>query len=118
MDFQTTVSNQEFYGIDGDPIEFEWNILPGLTSLAMLRKVQDHLQNSNIKPENFGDRIIFMSTFNDIDWNKKNNEGECISNSEEIRDYAKRFSQGHWTVLDEDMWRNCVNIVVASPKED
>ena len=52
MDFQTTVSNQDLYGIDGDPIEFEWNILPGLTSLAMLRKVQDHLQNSNIKPEN------------------------------------------------------------------
>ena len=69
----------------------------------MLRKVQDHLQNSNTKPENFGDRIILMSMFNDTDWNKKNNEGECISKSEEIRDYAERFSQGHWTVLGQDM---------------
>ena len=103
VDFRTTVSNQEFYGIDGDPIEFEWNILPGLTSLAMLRKVHDDIQNSNIKPKNCGDRLIFMSMFNDIEWNKKNNEGECISNSEEIRDYAKRFSQGDWTVLDQDM---------------
>ena len=39
-----------------------------------------------------------MSIFNDIDW-KKNNERECMSNSEEIRDYVKRFSQGHWTFL-------------------
>ena len=103
VDFQTTVSNQEFYGIDGELIEWKWNILPGLTSLAMLRKVQDHLQNSNIKPENFGDRIILMSMFNDTDWNTKNNEGECISKSEEIRDHAERFSQGHWTVLGQDM---------------
>ena len=84
----------------------------------MLRKVKDDVQNSNIKPDNFGDRVIFMSMFNDIHWNKKNNEGACISNSEEIRDFAKRFSQGHWTVLDQDMWRNCMKIVFASPEED
>ena len=32
MDFQNDVSEQ-FYGIDGRPLEFEWNIFPGLTSL-------------------------------------------------------------------------------------
>ena len=82
-------------------------LIPGLTSLEIVRKIQDDLQSSNSKPENFGDRIIFVSMFSDIDWNKKNNEGECISNSEEIRDYAKRFSQGHWTFLgsgNEEIW--------------
>ena len=99
IDFQTTFSNQEFYGIDRERTEFEWNILRGLTSLQKLRKVQNHIQSRNITLDNFGDRIIFMFIFDDIDWNKKNNEGECISNSEEINDYVKRFSQRHWTFL-------------------
>ena len=43
--------------------------------------------------------MIFMSMFNDIDWNRRGNEEECISNSEQIRDYAKRFSKEHWTFL-------------------
>ena len=47
---------------DGEPIEFEWNIL---------RKIQEILQHRNIDPEKFEDRIIFMSMFNDIDWNKR-----------------------------------------------
>ena len=48
-----------------------------------------------------------MSMFNDTVWNKKSNKGECISNSAEIRDYEKRFSQGHWTFLgpgNEEQW--------------
>ena len=35
--------------------------------------------------------------FNDIDWTRKGNDGICISNSEKVKEYAKRFSQGHWT---------------------
>ena len=61
---QTTVSNQELFGVDGEPIEFEWNIIRGLPSLEMFRKIQNDEQSRNITPENnFGDRIIFMSMF-------------------------------------------------------
>ena len=80
-------------------IEFEWNIVPGLASLEMLRKNQDDSQRRKFDSENFGDRIIFMSTFNEIDWNKRGNEEERISNSEKVREYVKRFSQGHWAFL-------------------
>ena len=38
-----------------------------------------------------------MSMFNDIDRTKKGNDEMCISNSEEVKAYAKKFSQGHWT---------------------
>ena len=48
MDFQSTVSIQEFCGIDGEPVEFEWNLFPGLTSLALLRKIHGDLQRRNI----------------------------------------------------------------------
>ena len=37
--------------------------------------------------------------FNDIDWTKKGNAGICILNTEKIKEYAKMFSQGHWTFL-------------------
>ena len=30
---------------------------------------------------------------------KKGNDGICISNSEKVKTYAKKFSQGHWTFL-------------------
>ena len=38
-----------------------------------------------------------MSMFNDIEW-KKNDEN-CISNAENVMNYAKRFLPGHWTFL-------------------
>ena len=62
---------------------------PGLTSLGIL---QNDLQERNIEPEQFGDRIIFMSTFNDINWTRKRNEEICLSNSQKVKMYAKRFS--------------------------
>ena len=38
-----------------------------------------------------------MSMFNDIEWNT--NDENCVSNAEELKNYAMRFSQGHWTFL-------------------
>ena len=55
----------------------------------------------------FTDRSIFMSMFNDIDWTKKGNDEICISTSEKIKSYAKKFSQGYWAFLgpgDEKKW--------------
>ena len=45
--------------------------------------------------------------FNNIDWTRSGNDGICISNSENGKEYAKRFSQGNWTFLglgEEKMW--------------
>ena len=53
----------------------------------------------NIKPEEFTDRVIFMSMFNDIDWSRRGNDEISISNAEKVKYYAKRFLQGHWTFL-------------------
>ena len=40
-DFQLTASYEELLGIDGEPMEFKWNIFPGLTSLEILQKIQN-----------------------------------------------------------------------------
>ena len=53
------------------------------------------------------DGIVFMSMFNDIDWTKRGNSAKCISNSEQVKNYAERFSRGNWTFSvpgDEKKW--------------
>ena len=51
---------------DGEPVEFEWNIFPGFTTLQLVRDVQEFLFKLSVQPEDFTGRIIFMSMFNDI----------------------------------------------------
>ena len=49
--------------IDGEPMEFEWDIFRGFTTLQLINKVQEFSE-----PEQFQDRITFMSMLNDIMW--------------------------------------------------
>ena len=55
-----------------DPTEKQLNSsgnnFPGFTTLIILQEIQEDLEEKNIKPENFKDRIIFMSMLNDILW--------------------------------------------------
>ena len=51
--------------IDGEPMEFEWNIFPGFSTLELVREVQKFMSNMG-DPAHFHGRIIFMSMFNDI----------------------------------------------------
>ena len=72
---------------------------PRISPLKILQEIQKDIERKNIKPEEFTDRIIFMSMLNDIDWSKRGNDEICISNAERVKDFAKRFLQGHWTFL-------------------
>ena len=45
--------------------------------------------------------------FNDIDWTKRGNSEKCKPKSEHVKNFAERFSRGHWTFLgpcDEKKW--------------
>ena len=113
---------KELLGIDGEPIEFEWNIFPGPASLEILRKFLEELQEQNFKPENFEDRIIFMSIFNDIDWTRRGNS-ENFSNVEHVKNFAKKITQGHWTFLGPrcdkkwyEKWNNSRNLDIQCSK--
>ena len=50
---------------DGEPMEFEWNIFPGFTTLQLPDKIQKFM-NKMGDPAQFQRRIIIMSMFNDI----------------------------------------------------
>ena len=84
--------------IDGEPMEFEWNIFPGFTTLQLCSKVQELLSRLSVQPENFTGRIIFMSIFNDISWGSKDNKKRMrIKCSTRLSLSAKRFGAGQWS---------------------
>ena len=47
--------------IDGEPMEFEWNIFPGFTTLQLTNKVQEEFMTKMGDPSHSEGRIIFMS---------------------------------------------------------
>ena len=74
--------------IDGEPMEFEWNIFPGFTTLQLVQEVQKFM-NKMSEPEQFQGRIIFMSMFYDIIWGSTDNEQECNANAKIMSIFEK-----------------------------
>ena len=87
------------HGKTDEPMEFEWNIFPGCTTLQLVREVEELLSKLSVEPEKFTGRIVFMSMFNDISWGSKENKQECESSAQLVSLYAKRFSPGQWSFL-------------------
>ena len=54
--------------IDGIPTEFKWKIFPRITTLGLLEESQRLMTDLQCEPEDFTDKIIFMSMYNDIEW--------------------------------------------------
>ena len=71
--FKDSPQNRTLDTIDGEPMEFEWIIFPGFTTLQLVHEVQKFMSKMG-EPEQFQGRIIFMSMFNDIIWGNKDNE--------------------------------------------
>ena len=68
--FQRSPQYRTLDTIDGEPMEFEWNIFRGFTTLQLISKVQEFMTKMG-DPSQFKGRIIFMSMFNDIIWGLK-----------------------------------------------
>ena len=50
-EFKMSLSFKELLGIGGEAIGFEWHIFPGFTSLQILQRIQNDLQERNVEPE-------------------------------------------------------------------
>ena len=66
--FQNSLEYRELDRIDGEPMEFEWRIFPGFTTLQILAEIQNMMTETQCEPDQFQGRIIFMSMHNDIVW--------------------------------------------------
>ena len=53
--------------IYGMPTEFEWKRFPKITTFGLFEKIQNLMTDLQSDPENFKDRIIFMSMYNNIE---------------------------------------------------
>ena len=85
--------------IDGVPSGFEWKIFPGIITLVFLEKIQSLMRDLQWEPENFENRIIFMSMYNDIAWQEKGNKERCEYNPQTVANCARKFPHGHWSFL-------------------
>ena len=65
---------RNFDRIDGEAMEFEWNIFQGFNTLQLSDEVKSLLLKLGETPENFTGRIILMPMFNDISCESKDNE--------------------------------------------
>ena len=84
--------------IEGEPMEFEWNIFPGFTTLQLVDKVQEFMNKMGDPPQ-FKGRTIFLSMFNDIIWGSEGDERECSANATLVSIFATRFPAGRWAFL-------------------
>ena len=67
---------------DGEPMDFEWDVFPGFTTMQLVDRVQE-FRNKMGDPAQFQGRSVFMSMFNDIF----------------VSLFAKRFPAGRWSFL-------------------
>ena len=77
-------------------MEFEWKIFAGFTTLGILEEIHKFMKEMQCELEQFNDRIIFMSMYNDIAWRETGNPEKCEFNSRTVANYARRFPRGHW----------------------
>ena len=92
-------SYRDYDAINGESTEFEWNIFPGFTTLQLCDKINDLLSNLGQTPATFTGRILFMSMFNDISCDRKDNKDECSRNAESVKVFARRFGIGQWSFI-------------------
>ena len=89
----------DFEDVKGESKEFEWNIFPGFTSLQLCDKISNLLSSLGQSPETFTGRILFMSMFNDISCDGKDNKEQCLNNADFVKTFAKRSGIGQWSFI-------------------
>ena len=114
--FRSSPEYRDLDRIDGEPMEFEWNIFPRFNTLQLSQEVKSLLLRLNETPENFTGRIIFMSMFNDISCGSRDNEKECGSNANLVSLYARRFGTGQWSFIGPGSEKKWYSISEDSPQ--
>ena len=104
----------EFNRTDGQPMEFEWKIFPGFTTMVILNEIQQMMGELQCDSENYTGRIIFMSMFKDIVWDAKGNDEICENNSKTNENYARRFLSVIGLSWSLDLKRSGTELTIAN----
>ena len=83
--------------IDGEPMEFEWNIFPGFTTLQLCYKVQEFMSkwayNQKISLDGLSSCRCSTTSHGNLKKIRKN----CKETSQLVSIHAKWFSPGRWS---------------------
>ena len=88
--------------IDGDPMEFEWNMLPGFNTLPLCHKDQKLMSRLSITPEKFSVWIIFMVQRHLM--GSEDNKKESETYAQLVSLYAKKFGATQWSFFGPGQW--------------
>ena len=103
--------------IDGEPMEFEWKIFPGFTTLGILEEIQFFfMENFQCEPGQLRGTILFMSMYNDIICENEETEN-CEMNSVTVANYARRLLLGRWTFLGPGSEKNGTQLILRNQME-
>ena len=91
----------DFDDIKGESAEFEWNIFPGFTTLQLCDKINNLLSSLGQTPETFTGRILFMSMFNDISCEGKDNKQQCLRDADFVKTLQKDLELVNGLSLDQ-----------------
>ena len=108
--FKDSPQNRTLDTIDGEPMDFEWNIFPGSTTLQLVDKVQEFIK--------FQGRLIFMSMFNDIKKGTTDNVQECMANAMLVSLFAQRFPGRRWSFLEPGSEKKCYSTYIDRPRRE
>ena len=67
--------------------------------MQLCDKINDLLIVLGQPPATFTRRILFMSMFNDISCDRKDNKDECLRNAEAVKVFARTFGIGPWSFI-------------------
>ena len=113
--FQQSNSYRESLGIDGEPIEFEWNIFPGLTSLEILQKTQKDLHCLRMMKDGSSSCQCSMTSIGQTEEIQKS-VFRFPNKSRRITRRGSREDTGHsWAQV---MNRNGTELSATHPEED
>ena len=70
------------------------DFFPGFTTLQLCGKVTVRRNTRNFHRKN-----LFLTMFNDISCDKKDNEEECLANAKVVSIRAKKFAIGQWSLI-------------------
>ena len=76
--FRRSANETDFvkkFDLSGQEVQFSWHVFPGASTTDLRKEIEKFL--SAVEPENFRDRIIFMSKFNDIEYWRKEHKESC-----------------------------------------
>ena len=89
--FKCSPEYKDLDRIDGEPVESEWNIFPGLTTLQLCSKVQELLSRLSVEPENTLEGLSSCRCSTTSHGDLKTIKKECESSAQFVFLYAREI---------------------------